>query len=325
VAILAARRSDALVRRSFRRDPAAAETLLRDALREAERSRQARAIAHASQFLYFLLRDQDRHAEAAEVLERKVRAHRQLDGADGRWTAEWSNELISLYGQIGRVERLEPLCRERLASALRRDGPNGIEVACALVTLAWALRLARRWDESEACCRRALHLVEEAFGTDHPRTGWPLMGLAHVQRHRGELAEAEATLERARRNWQAAGHADRVAAVEELLVEVYQAQGRQEDALDLSTRWLARLERRPGAGDERQPERLERHAGVLRAAGAEAEAVRCETRAAELRGAIERRCREQAAARPAEEPDTPRTQSPGDVRALGPLFPSPLL
>lgn len=325
--LLAARRCERLVREGSDRyhqlDMVGAEPLLRMALAEAERSGRPRAIARAAQSLYYLLRRQRRDAEAAEALERKVDAHRRLDGVDGRWTAEWRNELIGLYGRLGRRGELEAACRERLAADVRRHGERSPEAAWALLTLAWALRQADRCDEAEAHCRTALSVLEAAFGADHPRTGWALAGLAAVRERQGDLVEAEAALRRARANWRQAGHAGRVAAVDELLIDLLVRQRRHAEALELSTAWF---EGRVSATDERRLCRAERHAALLRAAGRDADAATWEDRAGTLRSAIERRSREHEHERLAEDgPETPGVTWCGESCLGGPVFPSPLL
>lgn len=322
---LAARRCERLVREGSHRyhqfDMVGAEQLLQRALAEAERSGRPRAIARAAQSLYYLLRRQLRHAEAAEVLERKVGAHRRLDGVDGRWTAEWRNELIGLYGRLGRCGELEALCRERLVADVRRHGEHSPEAAWALLTLAWALRGAGRCDEAEDLCRRALTVLEAVFGADHPRTGWALTGLAAVRERQGALAEAEAALRRARANWRRVGHADRVAAVDELLVDLLVCQRRHSEALELSSAWF---EGRACATDGRRLCRVERHAALLRAAGRTGEAASWDERAGPLRAAIERRGHERERLGEGA-PETPAVTSCGESCLAGPVFPGPLL
>jgi hypothetical protein len=218
--LLAARRCERLVREGSARylslDVVGAEPLLRAALAEAERSGRPRAIARSAHSLYDFLRHEGREAESAAALERIVCAHRRISGMDGRWTAEWRDELIGLYGRLDRPADLEALCGERLESDVRRHGRRSVEVAWALLTLAWAHRGAGRWDEAEARGREALALLEEALGCDDPRTGWALIGLALARDHAGDRPNAEAALRRARANWARVGHADRVAAVDEL-------------------------------------------------------------------------------------------------------------
>ncbi|HEY4027479.1 MAG TPA: tetratricopeptide repeat protein [Candidatus Dormibacteraeota bacterium] len=300
---------------------AGAEPLLRRALAEAERSGRPRAIARASQSLYYLLRRQGRHAESVAALERKVDALRRLEGVDGSWTAEWRNELIGLYGSLGWYGRLEPVCRERLESDVRRYGARSTEASWALLTLAWAFRESGRPEESEALARQALALIEVIAGRDHPRTGWALVGLAVVRARQGGLVEAEAALRRARANWLAAGHTDRAVAVEELLIGLYVDQQRHEEALALSCAWFGG---RPSTTDERQLPRVERHAALLRAVGRGDEAATWEARACELRAAIERR-RHECERLAADAPETPGATSCVASRLTGPVFPSPLL
>jgi tetratricopeptide (TPR) repeat protein len=323
--LLAARRCDRLVRegsaRYFRLDLVGAEPLLRAALAEAERSGRPRAIARSAQSLYYLLRREGRHGESVAALERTVDAHRRLCGADGRWTAEWRDELIGLYGRLCRGAELVALCRERLESDVRRHGRRSVEVAWAVLTLAWALRVARRWEESEGRCREALALLEDLYGCDHPRTGWALTALALAREHAGDLAGAEVALRRARDNWARVGHADRVAAVDELLVDLYMRQGRHSEALALSAALLAA---RGCPNDERRLCRLERQAVLLRVLGREDEAETREAEARELRCAIERRGHERERLGQGA-PETPTATSCGDARLTGPIFASPLL
>lgn len=323
---LAARRCERLVRegsaRYHRLDMLGAEPLLREGLTEAERSGKPRVLARAAQSLYYLLRRQRRLMESAEVLERIVDAHRRLSGADGRWTAEWRNELIALYGRLGCTGRLEVVCRERLASDVRRHGERSAEAVWARLTLAWALRLGARWPESEELCRSALALSESLFGRDHPRTGWALIGLSLAHEHHGRPDEAEAALRRARDGWHSVGHADRVAAVDELLIDLYVRQRRLREALELSTAWFA--EPRHCTTDERMLCRVERHASLLRAEGCAQEAATWERRACELRRSIERRGRERERLGEGA-PETPSVSSCGTTPLAGPIFPSPLL
>jgi hypothetical protein len=324
--LMAARRSERLVRdggaRYRRHDLAGAEPLLREALIEAERSGRARVIARASQPLYFVLRRQGRHVEALTVLERKVAAQRRLCGVDGRWTAEWRNELIGLYGHLGRSGgELEAVCRERLASDVRQHGEQSPEAAWSLLTLAWALRAAGRWDESEALCRRALDLIESIHGCDHPRSGWALIGLALAALPRGDAATAEASLCRARGNWARVGHIDRAAAVDELLVALYLGQGRSLEALDVVSRPAPG---RAAIAAERRLRCLEVRAAILHALEREHEAASCEDEARELRCQVEGRQRELD--RLGEEAlDAPVATCGGTAPIAGPLFPSPLL
>jgi len=323
--LLAARRCDRLVRegsaRYLRLDIEGAEPLLRAALAEAERSGRPRAIARAAQSLYYLLRREGRHAESAEALERTVDAHRRLGGVDGRWTAEWRNELIGLYGRLGRGRDLEALCRERLESDVRRHGGRSLEAAWALLTLAWALRCACRWDESARPCRDALSMIEGVHDRDHPRTGWALTGLALAAEQTGDLAEAEAALCRARANWSRVGHADRVAAIDELLIDLYMRQERHREALELSTTLFA-AGRCPN--DERRVCRVERQAALARALGRTGEAERWDGLATELRAAVELRGHERERMGDGA-PETPAATSCGAARLTGPIFPSPLL
>jgi tetratricopeptide (TPR) repeat protein len=323
--LLAARRCERLVRegsaRYLRLDIVGAEPLLRAALAEAERSGRPRAIARAAQSLYYLLRREGRHSESVAALQRMVDAHRRLDGVDGRWTAEWRDELVGLYGRLGRRGELEALCDERLESEVRRHGRQSVEVAWALLTLAWALRGAARWEESEERCREALAVLEDLYGCDHPRMGWALTGLALAREHAGDLSGAEAALHQARANWERTGHADRVAAIDELLIDLYLRQRRDEEALAVSAALLAG---RPCPNDERRLCGVERQAALARALGRDDEAATWEAEARQLRGAIERRGRERERLGDGA-PETPTATSCGAARLTGPIFPSPLL
>jgi hypothetical protein len=307
--------------RYLRLDIVGAEPLLRAALAEAERSGRPRAIARSAQSLYYLLRRQGRHGESAAALERTVDAHRRLAGVDGRWTAEWRNELIGLYGRLGRGAELEALCRERLESDVRRHGRRSVEVAWSLLTQAWALRGARRWEESACLCGEALELLEDLGGCSHPRTGWALTGLALAREHAGDLAGAEAALRRARANWGRVGHVDRAAAVDELLIELYMRQRRHSEAMALSA---ALLGARHCPSDERRLCGVERQASLARALGRDDEAETWETQARELRRAIERLRHERERLGDGA-PETPTATSCGAARLTGPIFPSPLL
>jgi tetratricopeptide (TPR) repeat protein len=323
--ILAARRCERLVRagsdRYQRLDMAGAEPLLRQALAEAERSGRPRAIARAAQSLYYLMRRQRRHTEAAAALECKLSAHRRLDGVDGRWTAEWRNELIGLYGRLGCTGELLAMCRERLEADVRRHGERSAEAAWALLTLAWAERCAGHLAEAEEGCRQALAVLEAVHAAEHPRTGWALTALAVIRERRGDLAEAESALRRARENWHRVGHTDRVAAVDGLLVDLLARQGRHEEALALST---ARLDGPAREADERRLCRMERQAALLQELGRPGEAAEWAERAGALRAAIASR-REDRERLAEDVLDTPGVTSCGESCLAGPIFPSPLL
>ena len=130
-----------------------------------------------------------------------------------------------------------------------------------------------------------------------------------------------AALRQARANWARVGHADRVAAIDELLVDLYTRQCRHGEALALSSALLAA---RGCPNDERRLCRLERLAAVLRALGRDDEAAAPEAQAQELRRAIERRGYERERLGDGA-PETPTATSCGEARLTGPIFASPLL
>src|SRR5207248_4255918 len=118
------------------------------------------------------------------------------------------------------------------------------------------------------------------------------------------------------------GHADRVASVDELLVDLYVEQGRYADALERSARWFGEGRQPRSISDERQLERVRRHGAILRALGRRAEAAGHDAAAARLTGAVEARRRELVTAPEAQDPDTPRACS-SNAWIAGAVFPSP--
>ncbi len=158
----------------------------------------------------------DVEAEAMVELV-KVVGQRQSRHAEGhRWGRHAASVLealsdpprlaADLVDNLGTLSRAEgdyeqSLANHQRALALREKtlGPDHLELAGSLQSLATTYTALGRREEALACYERALKLLEGAFGFEHPRVSSVAVGLATAQSSVGRHEEALALFRRAAR------------------------------------------------------------------------------------------------------------------------------
>ena len=97
----------------------------------------------------------------------------------------------------GRYAAAEPLATWALTVREKMQGPEHLDVAFELNTLATACWYQARYAEAEPLYRRALALREKALGPKHPGVADVLNNLANLYRSEGKLTQAEPLYRRA--------------------------------------------------------------------------------------------------------------------------------
>jgi len=113
--------------------------------------------------------------------------------------SEWE-QLIQQAGQLyraGEFERAMVLVKQVLQVVETALGPNHLDVAVVLNTLAGLYHAQRRYARAEPLGARALAIRETALGPEHPDVAASLEDLAALCRQTGRDTEAELLEKRA--------------------------------------------------------------------------------------------------------------------------------
>ncbi len=218
-------------------DPAAAETMLRTALRLREQALgpEHRLVAKTVNELGVLLQDEGRFEEAQAELERALNISSATLGPDHPQVATALNGLGAVLVRRGRPARAQPLLRRALEIQRRGLGPDHPAMAASLNNLAIALSDQGKLDEAEQSLQQALQIRQRAHGPQHPLVGDAFNNLAMLMHQRGEAAEAERLLRRALVIWENAHgseHRD-VAGAQFNLAMLLENQGHADEARPL--------------------------------------------------------------------------------------------
>jgi class 3 adenylate cyclase/tetratricopeptide (TPR) repeat protein len=151
------------------------------------------------------------------------------------------NQTGWYLNQRGRYTEAESILERALVIGERTLGPDHLDVAQGLNSLANAYWLQGRFADAEALYERALAIRERALGADHPKVATSLNNLANIYQSQGRYDEAEQLYERALAIKERAlgpDHPD-VALSLNNLANTYQAQGQHVKAQPLHERALA--------------------------------------------------------------------------------------
>ncbi len=186
------RAMDAAITAHRQGDYGRAEEHLKAALEAAEGfAVQDRRLARTLLGLATVYFDQERYAEAGQLLERARALDERTLGPAHPALAITLNALALVYARTGKYERAEPLYRRALAIFEQAPESAGLEVARLLGNLA-GLHLAQgRYEAAEPFYRRALAAFETAFGATHEEVARTLESYAVLLRITGRKAEAE--------------------------------------------------------------------------------------------------------------------------------------
>jgi tetratricopeptide (TPR) repeat protein len=190
--------------------------------RQLSAGRDLRALGHyreALQVFTNLLRDAEQHGAAAvfeaailddlAVTEQglgnfaaaETRLTRSIailkaSGASARETAPVEGHLGEVYLEEGRPREAEPLFRRVLETRQKETPADPANTAVALADLAMARKHLGKLGEAETLLRKAVALLENRFGPDHPMVASILGPLASTLTKQTHYKEALALTER---------------------------------------------------------------------------------------------------------------------------------
>jgi len=165
---------------------------------EADRAnREAEALRQVSDFLVGLFEVSDpgeatgNTITAREILDRgSEKIGRELE--DQPLTrARLMNTMGIVYSSLGLYEPAEELLQEALETREEMLGPDHVDVAESLNSLARLHTLKHDFEQAAKWNERALAIREKTLGEDHPDVARSLHNLAELHRAQGEYAEAE--------------------------------------------------------------------------------------------------------------------------------------
>jgi tetratricopeptide (TPR) repeat protein len=161
------------------------------------------------------------------------------------------NEKVSELYRAGKFVEAVPLAQRALAIREKALGPDHLDVAQSLSSLAAIYVYQGRYADAEPLERRALAINEKALGPDHLDVAQSLNNLAVLYNEQGRYAEAEPLYRRAltiREKALGPDHLD-VAQLLSSLAVLYANQGRYAQADQLYRRALAIFEKAHGSDD----------------------------------------------------------------------------
>jgi CHAT domain-containing protein/tetratricopeptide (TPR) repeat protein len=219
--------------------------------------------------------------QALEIAEKKYDAE---DTSAAR--ALWLIGVVEF--NLGHYAETETACRRSESIFKKVLGPDHVEVARCLNTLANALLAAGHRDDVEALFKRALDIRERALGPEHPDVGMSLINLANYYWKQGRIPEAVPLCERALKIQEKAWGPDHlnVAMYLNNLANLYCMQGRYLDAEPLHRRALAIREKYLGSNHPDIAMSLGGLSNALYDQGRYAEAEPLTQRAVEINEAI---------------------------------------
>jgi tetratricopeptide (TPR) repeat protein len=112
-------------------------------------------------------------------------------GAVARRLAHGLIQLGDLLNERGRYHKAEPLLLEAVAVLERAFGPDDIDVATVLNSLADCYKSLARFSEAGPLYQRALLITEEALGPDHPEVATIYHNLGSLEHAAGNWMRGE--------------------------------------------------------------------------------------------------------------------------------------
>ncbi|MBZ4420644.1 serine/threonine-protein kinase [Myxococcus sp. RHSTA-1-4] len=177
-------------------DARAAEQSLHEAVLAAERSRQRELVATAWTWLVNMVGVQQGRIEEGQRHARHAEAVLDSLGRPARLEQELSMYVGQLFWRAGKpVEALQHLERT-LALQQQELGPEHVDLAQTLHTMAIVLRSQARYAEARDVSQRSLALREKLLGPEHPDVAASLHMLGTLAREMDDLPTALSLQER---------------------------------------------------------------------------------------------------------------------------------
>ncbi|HKQ84489.1 MAG TPA: protein kinase [Steroidobacteraceae bacterium] len=206
--------------------------------------------------------------EAAELLQRVLRARRSLYGEVNSDVADTLDVLAKLRTQQGKWQEAEQLFRQALSIQERALGPDHFLVGYQHNSLASFLLMRHEPTAAEQEARMALHIYAKALPADHQYVAFAehVLGEALIAERR--YREAEQILVAARDRWTRAGApAWRIGRTMSALGDAVYRQQRTEEAEQLLIQGYRDVASDPGATAEARARTRERLVNFYRATG----------------------------------------------------------
>ena len=96
-----------------------------------------------------------------------------------------------LYRNQGRSGKAEPLFKRSLAIREKSLGPEHLDVATSLNSLALLYADQRKYNAAEPLLKRSIGIRLKALGPEHPYVAAAVKDLAVIYRNQGRYAEAD--------------------------------------------------------------------------------------------------------------------------------------
>lgn len=242
-------------------------------------------VANSLNNLALLYRVQGDYDQALTAYQRVLDIQEQVLGKDHYEVANTLNNMAEVYYAQSEYDQIEPLCRRALGIQEQTLGENHLDVARTLKNLARWHRMQNNYVEAERLYTKIKELYERTWGAEHPNMAHALNNLAVLYRSQGDHLQVDplyksilAIYERSL----GSEHLD-VANVLNNLAMLYRSQADYQQAEWLYRRVLAIHEQASGLPYVHMAIILENYSYLLRKLGREAEAVRMEARAREIR------------------------------------------
>jgi len=200
-----------------------------------------------------LYRVQDKYEEAKPLYEQALGIEKRTLAPDDPETATSLNGLALVDHAQGRDAEAEQLYKQALEiddKAAAREDPE--DVAATLNNLGELYRAHNLFDDAEPLYKKAMAIVREARGPDHPAVAMCLNNLALLYHAEGKDAEAEPLYKQALAILKNALPSDHpfVAKTLDNLGELYRAQKRYSEAEPLFKQAVAIAQKKPGVPDQ---------------------------------------------------------------------------
>lgn len=138
-----------------------------------------------------------KYDEALPLAERVLKTRESILGPDHLLVATAEKNVGAIYNQQKKFELAEAHYRRALQSLEKDPRKNGAAAADAANQLAGIRFVRKDYDESEAYLKRAVELLAQGAGPDHPLRGPYLLNLADFYLYRGSFSKARPHLESA--------------------------------------------------------------------------------------------------------------------------------
>lgn len=190
---------------------------------------------------------------AKRLVENVLQARKRILGEEHAYTLWSVNDLSKVHVEMGYPIEAATMLENIIPIVTRTLGDDHVGMSMTKSNLGKAYYIAERWKEAEAVVRPLLAKVP----SDHPDWIHNVYGYAHIQFQLGKIKEAEdhcvEIIEKATRMKRLSLDDPRIVATAELLLRIYDAQGRKDELRSIKARF-------PGAGKMESEDRFDPYA-----------------------------------------------------------------